>query len=74
VVIWNKNKFVFFTLFPTSALKKLPFSRKKKKDFSLFLFHPLHHLHCKYGAPKQAKHEKIYVFGPICIFSSAQIF
>jgi hypothetical protein len=26
--------------------------------FSLFLFHPLHHLHCKYGAPKQTKHEK----------------
>jgi hypothetical protein len=34
--------------------------------FSLFLFHPLlHHLHCKYGAPKQAKHEKIHVFGPV---------
>jgi hypothetical protein len=26
--------------------------------FLYFLFHPpLHHLHCKYGAPKQAKHE-----------------
>jgi hypothetical protein len=33
---------------------------------SLFLFNPpLHHLHCKYGAPKQAKHEKINVFRPV---------
>jgi hypothetical protein len=33
------------------------------KLFSLFLFHPpLHHLHCKYGAPKLEKHEKINVF------------
>jgi hypothetical protein len=38
----------------------------KKKLFSLFLFHPsLHHLHCKYGAPKQAKHEQINVFRPV---------
>jgi hypothetical protein len=34
--------------------------------FNLFLFHPpLHHLHCKYGALKQAKHEKINVFRPV---------
>jgi hypothetical protein len=39
---------------------------KKINLFSLFLFHPpLHHLHCKYVAPKQAKHEKINVFRPI---------
>jgi hypothetical protein len=37
-----------------------------KKIFSLFLFHPpLHHLHCKYGATRQAKHEKINVFRPV---------
>jgi hypothetical protein len=31
-----------------------------------FLFHPpLHHLHCKYGAPKQAKRKKINVFRPV---------
>jgi hypothetical protein len=63
---------------------------KKKKKFSLFLFHPpLHHLHChdcKYGAPRQAKLEKINVFRPVSeqnfipeyififILSSAQIF
>jgi hypothetical protein len=61
VAIWNKNKtfYFIFYLFPTSALKKLPF-------FSLFLFHPpLHHLPCKYGAPKQAKHEKINVLRPV---------
>jgi hypothetical protein len=47
--MFNLN-FLFFT-FPTSALKI--------NLFSLFLFHPpLHHLHCKYGAPKQAKHER----------------
>jgi hypothetical protein len=28
----------------------------------IFLFHPLHHRHCKYGAPRQATHEKINVF------------
>jgi hypothetical protein len=35
--------------------------------FILFIFipPPLHHLHCKYGAPKQAKHEQINVFRPI---------
>jgi hypothetical protein len=38
--------------------KKLAISMKKKKRFSLFLFHHLHHLHCKYGAPKPAKHEQ----------------
>jgi hypothetical protein len=39
---------------------------KKIKLFSLFLFHPpLHHLHYKYGAAKQAKHEKINVFRPV---------
>jgi hypothetical protein len=39
---------------------------KKIKNVSLFLFHPpLHHLHCKYGAPKHAKHEKINVFRPV---------
>jgi hypothetical protein len=43
----------------------MPFSCKKFKKFSLFLFHPLHHLHCKYGAPKQAKHDKINVFRPV---------
>jgi hypothetical protein len=55
--------------------------------FSLFFFHPpLHHLHCKYGAPKQAKYEQINVFRPISeqnfipeqififILSSAQYF
>jgi hypothetical protein len=68
VVIWNKNKILFFTFFPTSALKKLP-----------FLFHPpLHHLPCNYGAPKQAKHEQINLFRPVSeeifILSSAQIF
>jgi hypothetical protein len=58
---------------------------KKIKFFSLFLFHsPLHHLHCKYGAPKQAKHEQINVFRAISeqkfipeyifILSSVQIF
>jgi hypothetical protein len=58
---------------------------KKIKCFSLVLFHPLlHHLHCKYGAPKQAKHEQINVFWPVSeqnfipeyifILSSAQIF
>jgi hypothetical protein len=59
---------------------------KKIKFVSLFLFHPpLHHLHCKYGAPKQAKHDKINVFKPVSeqnfipeyififILSSAQI-
>jgi hypothetical protein len=84
VVIWNKNTFSFFTFFPTSALKKIAIFMRKKM-FSLFLFHPpLHHCHCKYGAPKQAKHEQINVFGPdseqnfipkyIFILSSAQIF
>jgi hypothetical protein len=40
--------------------------REKIYFFSLFLFHPpLHHLSCKYGAPRQAKHEtKINVFRP----------
>jgi hypothetical protein len=34
----------------------------KIKFLSLFLFHsPLHHLPCKYGAPKQAKHEQMYL-------------
>jgi hypothetical protein len=38
----------------------------KKKKFSLFLFHPpLNHFHCKYGTPKQAKHEQINVFRPV---------
>jgi hypothetical protein len=48
-------------------LKKIVILVKKIKLFSLFLFHPLllRHLHCKYGAPKQAKHEKIYVFRPL---------
>jgi hypothetical protein len=59
----------------------------EKKLFSLFLFHPpLHHLHFKYGATKQAKREKINVFRPVSeqnfipeyififILSSAQIF
>jgi hypothetical protein len=56
-VIWNKNKILFFTFFPTSALKIAIFMKEKK--ISLFLFHPpLHHLPCKYGAPRQAKHEK----------------
>jgi hypothetical protein len=60
------------------------FMRKKKKN--LFLFHPpLHHLHCKYGAPKQEnmkKKKSLYMpvseqnFIPeyIFILSSAQIF
>jgi hypothetical protein len=35
-------------------------------DLLEFLFHPpLHHLYCKYGAPKQAKHEQINVFWPV---------
>jgi hypothetical protein len=39
---------------------------KKINLFSLCLFHlPLHHLHCKYGAPKQAKREQIDVFWPV---------
>jgi hypothetical protein len=38
----------------------------KFKKFSFFLFPPpLHHLHCKYGAPKQVKHEQINVFRPV---------
>jgi hypothetical protein len=49
---------LFFTFFLTSALKK-----KSPFSFSLFLFRPpLHHLPCKYGAQRQAKHEIINVF------------
>jgi hypothetical protein len=63
VVIWNKNNILFFSdLRP----KTIAIFRKKIKYFSLFLFHPpLHHLHCRYGAPKQAKHEAINVFRPV---------
>jgi hypothetical protein len=58
-VIWKKNKILFFSFFPTSALKIAIFM-KKINFCSLFLFHPpLHHLPCKYGAPRQAKHEQI---------------
>jgi hypothetical protein len=59
VVIWNKNKFF-------SDLPKEIAIFMNKNCFSLFLFHPpLHHFHCKYGAPKQVKHEKINVFRPV---------
>jgi hypothetical protein len=55
-----------FNLFSDLRPKKIAIFRKKINCFSLFLFHPpLHHLHCKYGAPKQAKHEKINVFKPV---------
>jgi hypothetical protein len=60
-----KVKFIFY-LFSNLRRKKIAFLQKKKKKISLFLFHPpLHHLHCKYGAPKQAKHEQINVFRPV---------
>jgi hypothetical protein len=67
VVIWNKNYFLnFFYLFSNLRPKKIAIFMNKIKFFSLFLFHPpLHHLHCKYGAPKQAKHEQINVFRPV---------
>jgi hypothetical protein len=58
--------FFNFYLFPDLRPKKFNFHEKKRNLFSLFLFHPpLHHLPCKYGAPRQAKHEKINVFGPV---------
>jgi hypothetical protein len=64
VVIWNQNNFFLLLLSDLRPKKIAIFTIKKKKIklFSLFLFHPLHHLHCKYGAPKQAKHEQINVF------------
>jgi hypothetical protein len=39
----------------------------KKFKVCLFLFHPPlhHHHHCKFGAPKQAKHERSNVFRPV---------
>jgi hypothetical protein len=39
------------------------FSDLRPKKMAIFI--PLHHLHCKYGAPKQAKHEQINVFRPV---------
>jgi hypothetical protein len=66
VVIWNKNKILlFFTFIPTSALKKIAIFMKKKMFFKFLLHPPLHHLQCKYGAPKQAKHEQINAFRPV---------
>jgi hypothetical protein len=68
-VIWNKNKIKIkfnFLIFFYLCHKKIAIFMKKIKKFSLFLFHPpLHHLHSKYGAPKQAKHENINVFRPV---------
>jgi hypothetical protein len=66
VVVWNKNKILFFYLFSDLRPKKITISMKEIKFLSLFLFHPpLHHPHSKYGAPKQANHEKINVFRPV---------
>jgi hypothetical protein len=51
-----------------SDIKKFHLHEKK---MSLLLFYPpLHNLPCKFGAPRQAKHEKINVFRPV----SEQIF
>jgi hypothetical protein len=48
---------------------------KKIKFLSLFLFPlPLHHLHCKYGAPKQAKHEQINVHVFLGLFQNKILF
>jgi hypothetical protein len=57
VVIWNKNKILYFAFFPDP--------RPNKKLKLIFFLSPLHHLHCKYGAPKQAKHEQINVLRPV---------
>jgi hypothetical protein len=60
VVIWNLKNLIIFYRFSDLRPKKIAIFINKIKLFSLFVFHPpLHHLHCKYGAPKQAKHEKI---------------
>jgi hypothetical protein len=57
-----KKIFIIFYLF--SDLR--PKNEKNYFFLYLFLFRPpLHHLHCKYGAPKQAKHEQINVLRPV---------
>jgi hypothetical protein len=50
----------------TSALKNYHF-HGQKLNFVLYFYSILLYiiLHCKYGAPKQAKHEKINVFRPV---------
>jgi hypothetical protein len=63
VVIWIgiKIKFYFLPFFRIAI-----FMKKNNNFVSLFLFQPpLHHLHCKYGAPMQAKNEKMNVFRPV---------
>jgi hypothetical protein len=62
-----KIKFYFLPFFrPPVHPNKIAIFMKEINLFSLFLFHPpLHHLHCKYGAPNQAKHEQINVFRPV---------
>jgi hypothetical protein len=59
-----ESKFIFY-LFSDLRPKKIAIFMNLL--FFLFFFNPppLHHLHCKYGAPKQAKHEKINVFRPV---------
>jgi 16S rRNA G527 N7-methylase RsmG len=53
VVIWNKNKTIYlFDLRP----KKIIFFKNIYSNL---------HLQCKYGVPKQAKHERINVFRPV---------